>query len=119
MRKILSVLLVLSMLLSLGYYAVYAEGWGDEEREYSFEDLVNPPTAAPPPGSTPGPTPEPSPTPEPVYQADGSIEITLTAVGDVTIGKNVKHNGTSIFEKELKKQKNDPNFIFRNVKSIF
>ncbi len=118
MQKTLSVLLVLSMLLTLGFYAVHAESWDDEE-EFSFDSLVNPPTAAPAPGSTPGPTPEPSPSPEPVYQKDGSIEITLTAVGDVTIGRNVQHKGTSIFEKELKKQKNDPNFIFRNVKQIF
>ncbi|MBQ7655860.1 MAG: CapA family protein, partial [Clostridia bacterium] len=118
MQKTLSVLLILAMLLSLGLYAVYAEGWEDEV-EFSFDALINPPTPAPPPGATPNPTPEPFPTPEPIYQADGSIEITLTAVGDVTIGRNVQHKGTSIFEKELKKQKNDPNFIFRNVKDIF
>lgn len=52
-------------------------------------------------------------------QADGSVLITLTAVGDVTIGRNVQHKGTSIFEKELSKQGNDINFIFRNVKDIF
>lgn len=118
MRKALSVLLILCLLLTLGYFAVRAEGWNDEE-DFSFNDLMFPPTPPPAPGSTPGPTPEPSPSPEPVYQADGSIEITLTAVGDVTIGRNVQHKGTSIFEKELKKQKNDPNFIFRNVKEIF
>ena len=47
------------------------------------------------------------------------IILTLTAVGDVTIGRNVKHSGTSIFDKELKKQNGDVNFIFRNVKDIF
>lgn len=61
----------------------------------------------------------PVPTATPVVQADGSVIVTLTAVGDVTIGRNVQHSGTSIFEKELKKQNNDPNFIFKNVKEIF
>ena len=119
MQKILSVLLVLSMLLSLAILGVQAEGWDDDEEELSLEELMNPPTASPAPGSTPGPTPEPPPTPEPVLQADGSVVITLTAVGDVTIGRNVKHSGASIFEKELKKQGGDINFIFRNVKHIF
>ena len=118
MRKSFSLLLVLCMLLITGLYVVNAEGLTGEE-EFSFDALVNPPTPAPAPGSTPLPTATPEPTPEPVYQPDGSIEITLTAVGDVTIGRNVQHKGTSIFEKELKKQKNDPNFIFRNVKDIF
>ena len=118
MRKTISFLLLFLMLLTVGLLAVMAEDLENEE-DISMEELLNPPTPAPAPGSTPLPTPEPSPTPEPVYQPDGSIEITLTAVGDVTIGRNVQHKGTSIFEKELKKQKNDPNFIFRNVKQIF
>ena len=117
MRKSFSLLLVLCMLLITCLYAVQAEEW--DEQEFSFDALVNPPTPAPAPGSTPLPTATPEPTPEPLYQPDGSIEITLTAVGDVTIGRNVQHKGTSIFEKELKKQNNDPNFIFRNVKDIF
>lgn len=118
MRRFWSLALVLSMLLSLSILAAGAEGWEDEE-EISFFDLVNPPTPEPAPGSTPAPTPEPSPTPEPVTQADGSVVVTLTAVGDVTIGRNVQYSGASIFEKELKKQNNDINFIFRNVKDIF
>lgn len=61
----------------------------------------------------------PTATPAPQLEMDGSTVITITAVGDVTIGRNVQHNGTSIFEKELKKQDNDINFIFRNVKDIF
>ena len=101
MRKSFSLLLVLCMLLITCLYAVQAEEW--DEQEFSFDALVNPPTPAPAPGSTPLPTATPEPTPEPLYQPDGSIEITLTAVGDVTIGRNVQHKGTSIFEKELKK----------------
>ncbi len=50
---------------------------------------------------------------------DGSVILTVTAVGDITIGKNVQYSGKSIFVKELEKQDNDPNFIFRNIKSVF
>ncbi len=50
---------------------------------------------------------------------DGSIFVTITAAGDVTIGRNVKTSGKSIFQKELEKQDNDINFIFRNVRDIF
>lgn len=67
----------------------------------------------------PGEVITPVPTATPKVQADGSVILTMTAVGDVTIGRNVQHSGTSIFEKELKKQNNDPNFIFKNVKEIF
>ncbi len=50
---------------------------------------------------------------------DGSVVLTLTAVGDITIGRNVQYSGKSIFFRELEKQKNDPNFIFRNIRQIF
>ncbi len=118
MRKSLSVLLLLCLLFTLGLECAWAE---DTEGDTSLLDIFFPPTAAPAPGSTPLPTPEPTATPEPVYQADGSVEITITAVGDVTIGYDVQHErkGSGLFDKELKKQNNDPNFIFRNVLDIF
>ena len=56
---------------------------------------------------------------EVIHQEDGSVLVTLTAVGDITVGRNVQYSGKSIFVKELEKQGNDPNFIFRNVKDIF
>ena len=119
MRKLFSTLLVLSMLLSLVFLAGQAEDL--EEEDISLYDLMHPATLVPDPNATPGPTQEPEPTPEPVLQADGSVMITITAVGDVTIGWDVQHErkGSSLFDKELKKQGGDPNFIFRNVKSIF
>ena len=117
MRKHLSILLIFVLLASLFFAAVQAEDWDDEE--ISLDALLNPVTPAPGPDDAPAPTEEPSPSPEPVLQADGSVLITLTAVGDVTIGRNVQHSGASIFEKELKKQNGDINFIFRNVKTIF
>lgn len=54
----------------------------------------------------------------PVYEVDGSILLTMTFAGDFTIGSNVQHKGTSIFEKELKKQDGDINFPLRNVRDI-
>ena len=115
MRKIWSALLVLAMLLTLCVLAVQAE------EEISLNALQNTATATPilDPGATFGPEATPEPSPTPALQADGSVMVTITAVGDVTIGRNVQHNGTSIFEKELQKQDGDINFIFRNVKDIF
>lgn len=52
------------------------------------------------------------------YEADGSVVVTITAVGDVTIGRNVQSSST-IFQKELDRQEGDINFIFRNVRDIF
>ncbi len=64
----------------------------------------------------PEPTVDPA---EPVYEADGSILLTMSFTGDVTIGSNVQSSSTSIFEKELKKQNGDISFPFRNVRDIF
>lgn len=55
---------------------------------------------------------------QPVYEADGSILLTMSFTGDVTVGANMQSD-SRIFEKELKKQKGDINFPFRNVKEIF
>lgn len=65
------------------------------------------------------PTPEPTVDPaEPVYQADGSILLTMSFGGDFTIGSNVQASGVGIFEKELAKQDGDINFPFRNIRDI-
>lgn len=49
---------------------------------------------------------------------DGSITITISAVGDLTIGGDVRKRGDSIFDKELKKYDNDLSFVSRNVREI-
>ena len=54
---------------------------------------------------------------KPIYEADGSILITLTATGDFTIGGDSRKS-TSIFDNELKKQGGDINFTMRNVRDI-
>ena len=56
---------------------------------------------------------------EPVFEWDGSIVVTLSFVGDMTIGGNMQAKGKSIFERELEKQKGDIHFPFRNVREIF
>ena len=120
MRKTL-LLLLLAVLLILSFSPALAED--EEEEDVSFYELLNPPTSLPVPqaDATPAPTPVPGPTPTPVIQADGSIEVTITAVGDVTIGRNVQkeRKGNGLFDRELKKHDGDINFIFRNVKTIF
>ncbi len=48
---------------------------------------------------------------------DGSVVVTISAVGDLTFGGDVRKN-TNIFERELKKQNNDLSFVTRNVREI-
>ncbi len=113
MKKLLVLCLVMLLSLTVSYAM--------EEDDISFSVLETPaPQAntALPAGDASVPL-APDATLPPQLEADGSVMVTITAVGDVTIGRNVQHNGTSIFEKELKKQGGDINFIFRNVKDIF
>ena len=114
MKKTRVFLLVLALLLCAGCMSAWAE-----DEEMSFQQLLRLETPAPTPEEDLPAVVTPTPEPEIQYESDGSVVITLTAVGDVTIGRNVQHSGTSIFEKELKKQGGDINFIFRNVKQIF
>ena len=103
------------MCLMLSAALLCTGGTAEEEEEF-FQPVEPDETQA---VLEPGETPQPEATEAPVLQPDGSVIVTLTAVGDVTIGRNVQHSGSSIFEKELKKQNDDVNFIFRNVKDIF
>jgi len=69
---------------------------------------------------TPEPTPEPTPDPSlPVYEADGSVLLTMSFTGDVTIGSNTQSGGKSIFDKELDANDGDINFPFKNTRDIF
>lgn len=103
---------LLLLLLCLAAPPVFA--LGDEEVSY-YEALGLPsPT---PPGAAQA-TQAPAPAPTPVYEADGSILLTLSFAGDVTLGRNGKAPN-SIFAAELKRQDGDMNFPFRNVKELF
>ena len=49
---------------------------------------------------------------------DGTFQLVITAGGDMTIGGDIRKRGDSLFERELKKQGGDLNFITRNVLDI-
>lgn len=106
--------LLLALLLCLAALPCQAE-----EEEIGFQQILNIATPTPLVPDRPSlPAAEtPSPTPEVRLEPDGSVIITITAVGDVTIGRNVQSSST-IFQKEMNRQGGDINFIFRNVRSI-
>ena len=54
---------------------------------------------------------------ESIYEADGSVLITITATGDFTIGGDTRKS-TDIFDNELQRQNGDINFTMRNVRDI-
>ena len=112
-RSVFAWLLTLCMMLTL---CALAEGDLEEVSIFIFDsDGTVSEEIAPELEPTPEPTPDPA---EPQYEADGSILLTMSFTGDFTIGENVQHNGTSIFEKEFKKQDEDIHFPFRNVRDI-
>ena len=113
MKKTRVFLLVLALLLCAGRMPVWAE-----DEEISFQQLLRLETPAPTPEEDLPAVVTPTPEPEIQYESDGSVVITVTAVGDVTIGRNVQSNST-IFQRELERQGMGINFIFRNIKGIF
>lgn len=108
----LAALLVLFAVLLTG--AALGE-FDDEEIEL---DIYEEPTPAPQtaPVETPVPTARPS---DPQYEKDGSIQLTMSFTGDVTIGSNVQASGEGFFEKELKKHGGDIDFPFMNMRETF
>lgn len=115
MKKHLSFLLVVCMMLAL---CVPALATGDLEEVsitiFDEDGTVDEEAAI---EAEPEAEPEPAIDPTlPVYQPDGSILITMSFAGDFTIGENVQASGTSIFEKELKKQNGDIHYPFRNIR---
>ncbi len=114
-RKPFAWLLVLCMLLTLCLCAMGEEDLEEVSIMIFDSDGTMSEEIAPELEPTPEPTPDPA---QPQYEADGSILLTMSFTGDFTIGENVQHSGTSIFDKELKKQDGDIHFPFRNVKDI-
>ena len=113
MRKPFLYLLALAVMLCLLPFAALGE------EEVSFLQMMQVETPAPEPTPDDLPTvATPTPEPEIRLESDGSVIITISAVGDVTIGRNVQSSST-IFQRELERQGNDINFIFRNIKDIF
>ena len=70
------------------------------EQEMSWQQMLQIATPSPIPPYLPTSTPEPTadPNADIRFEADGSIVLTITAVGDVTIGRNVQSSST-IFQK--------------------
>ena len=52
-------------------------------------------------------------------QDDGSVIVTISATGDVTIGGDTRKKTKSIFDKQLEQEPSGLNFPLENVKSIF
>ena len=52
-------------------------------------------------------------------QDDGSVIVTISATGDVTIGGDTRKSGKSVFDKQLAKEELGLDFPLSNVKSIF
>lgn len=119
--RVLSFLLIFALLA--GAFALAEEDVSITIYDNQGNVVAGEGTPVPPEGgedeAEPLETPEPTRDPSlPVYEQDGSILLTLSFTGDVTIGSNVQAS-SSIFEKELKKQKGDITFPFRNVRDIF
>ena len=78
-------------------------------------------TPEPQPDVPEGSNPEAAPTatvpPERVFK-DGTIQLIITAGGDMTIGGDVRKRGDSLFDRELKRQGGDIHFLTRNVRDI-
>lgn len=113
MRK-LSMMLIALFLFSTNALPV---AFADEEVSIIALSPELIPTEAPLWTPVPSAAPEATVPPEKLFR-DGTIQILVTAGGDMTIGGDVRKRGDSIFEKELKKQEGDLSFITRNVRDI-
>ena len=111
------------LLLAVALLCALSTGMTLADEEISIYDL-DPSllaTPEPPPVNTCSaePTLQPPATVQPERQfKDGSFQLVITAGGDMTIGGDVRKRGDSLFERELKKQGGDLNFLTRNVRDI-
>ncbi len=116
MKKSLILLLALLLMLpSLGLAAA------EEEEVTLFFQATPEPVATETEPSDPLGSAEdvPSPAAQPLdIRPDGSVEITISAVGDLTFGGDVRKSGLSIFDRELKKQGEDLSFVTRNILDV-
>lgn len=83
----------------------------DKETQTGSE-TENIPESISEPVTEPVSEPEPEPEPEPEI-----IQITINAVGDITLGSNQKHNYPNSFHEYY--DKNGPEYFLKNVKDIF
>ena len=52
-------------------------------------------------------------------QPDGSVIVTISATGDVTIGGDRRKKGTNVFDKQLSKEPSGLAFPMENVRQLF
>ena len=52
-------------------------------------------------------------------QDDGSVIVTISATGDVTIGGDTRKSGKNVFDKQLEQEASGLDFPLENVRSIF
>lgn len=120
MRKIIALLMALLML----YSPVACE----EDEELSLNDILNLAdpsvvdstlTNTPTPELPEGSTPEPTATPEPVNvrEPDGSVLITISAIGNIAIGFDDRSKDM-LFSDELIANGGDYGFFLKNTSSI-
>lgn len=53
------------------------------------------------------------------YQDDGSVIVTVSATGDVTIGGDRRKSSKTVFDKQLEKEPSGLDFPFENTRAIF
>jgi len=53
------------------------------------------------------------------YQDDGSVIVTISATGDVTIGGDRRKSGKNVFDKQLEQEPSGLDFPFENTRAIF
>lgn len=118
MKKSLSLFLMLLILIG---GMMLSDARMDEEVSIVELDPSLTATPEPQPDAPEGSQAEPAPTatvpPERVFK-DGTIQLIITAGGDMTIGGDVRKRGDSLFDRELKRQGGDIHFLTRNVRDI-
>lgn len=122
MKNRLLAMIVSAILLILAPSAAVR---ADSEEEVSIFEIFSEPAS-----STPVPEPTSSAAREDITPPQTSIDdhprvseesvvLTISAVGDITFGGDVRKKGLSIFDRELNKQGGDLSFVMRNVRDIF
>lgn len=96
MKKLILLLLILLILPVL-------PGLAETETELDLDELL----IEEEPAETPG-----------IFEADGSVTLTVSCTGDFTIGGDNRKR-KSIFDTELKKHDGDINFVMKNTRDIF
>lgn len=107
--------LILILILLLGAYS----GLAAQEEEVSLFAQPSPTPQALVSPDADSPDALPTPAQQAIQtQADGSVIVTISAVGDLTFGGDVRKGGMSLFDKELKKQGDDLGFVTRNIREL-